>query len=101
MPEYREVRNERFYLKEPGTERLRKTASGRLRHLLATGWREVERWYSPQYVTVRMERSGHPPLAARLPKVEARRGRGGQAGAGSRSSGRSRGRRGGPAGPGA
>ena len=46
MADYKEVRHERLYLKEPGTERLRKNSAARLRHLLATGWRETERWYS-------------------------------------------------------
>jgi hypothetical protein len=97
--EYREIRNERLYLKEPGTERLRKGSAGRLRHLLATGWREVERWYAPHFVTVRMERSGQPPLPTKLPRTEGAparasrgRGRGGRWPAGPGGQGR----RGGP-----
>ncbi len=68
MSEYREVRYEHLYVKVPGTEKLRKTAAGRLRNLLATGWREVERWHYANHITVRVERSGHAPLMTRLPK---------------------------------
>jgi hypothetical protein len=70
MAEYREVFHKRLYLKEPGTERLRKSAQARLRHLLATGWRETERWHANDYITVKMERSGHAPLKATMPKIE-------------------------------
>jgi hypothetical protein len=70
MAEYHEVFHERLYLKEPRTERLRKSAAGRLRHLLATGWRETERWHADDYITVKMERSGHAPLKTTMPKVE-------------------------------
>ena len=70
MAEYKEVRHERLYVKEPRTERLRKSAAGRLRHMLATGWRETERWHADDYVTVRMERTGHAPRMTRMPKVE-------------------------------
>ncbi|TMK84930.1 MAG: hypothetical protein E6G44_08655 [Actinobacteria bacterium] len=69
MAEYREVKHERLYVKEPGTERLRKSAAGHLRYLLATGWRETERWHANDYITVRVERSGHAPRMTRLPKV--------------------------------
>jgi hypothetical protein len=68
MAEYLEVVQERLYLKEPRTERLRKGASGRLRHLLSTGWRETDRWHTEEYITVRMERKGHAPRMTRLPK---------------------------------
>jgi hypothetical protein len=68
MAEYREVRHERLYVKEPGTERLRKTADGRLRYLLATGWRETDRWIATDYLTVKVERTGHAPRMTRLPK---------------------------------
>ena len=68
MAEYREVRHERLYLKEPRTDRLRKTAAARLRYLLSTGWREVERWDTEEYVTLKVERSGHAPRMTRLPK---------------------------------
>jgi hypothetical protein len=70
VAEHREVRNERLYLKEPGTERLRKSSAARLRHLLASGWREVERWYHDQWITVKVERSGVVPRMTRLPKAE-------------------------------
>jgi len=70
MAEYREVMHERLYVKEPRTERLRKTAAGHLRHLLSTGWKETERWHADDYVTVRMERTGHAPRMTRMPKVE-------------------------------
>jgi len=68
MAEYREVRHERLYLKEPRTERLRKSAEGKLRYLLSTGWREAERWHAEDYITVRVERSGHAPRMTKLPK---------------------------------
>jgi hypothetical protein len=61
--------NERLYLKEPRTERLRKNASGHLRYLLSTGWRETERWHADDYITVRMERTGHTPRMTKLPKI--------------------------------
>jgi len=70
MADHHEVVHERLYLKEPRTERLRKGAAGHLRHLLATGWRETERWHAEDYITVKMERSGHAPRAAAMPKVE-------------------------------
>ena len=68
MADYRQVRHERLYLKEPRSERLRKTAAGRLKSLLAAGWRETERWHAEEYVTVRLERSGQAPKMTRLPK---------------------------------
>lgn len=68
MGEHKEVMHERLYLKEPRSERLRKSAEGRLRHLLSTGWRETERWQAADYITVRVERSGHPPRQARIPR---------------------------------
>lgn len=69
MAEYHEVIQERMYLKEPRTERLRKGAAGRLRYLLGSGWRETERWHTEEYITVRMERKGYAPRMTRLPKV--------------------------------
>jgi hypothetical protein len=110
MAEYREVRHVRLYVKEPGTERLRKSAEGMLRHLLASGWREVERWHARDYMTVKVERAGRAPLLMTMPKFEtppprARRfgdrgpgGPGGSGGFGGRSG--PGGRRGGPGGPG-
>jgi hypothetical protein len=68
MAEYKEVRHERLWLKAPGSDKLRKTAAARLRYLLNTGWRETERWDYPNYVTLRVERSGHAPLMTKLPK---------------------------------
>ena len=41
MADYKEVRVERLFLKVPNTEKLRKGAAGRHKHLLADGWREV------------------------------------------------------------
>jgi len=69
MGEYREVRHERLYLKEPGTERLRKGSAARLKHLLATGWRETERWYSDRFITARVERSGVDPAIGKMPNI--------------------------------
>jgi hypothetical protein len=68
MPDYKEVLHERFYVKVPGTDSLRKTAASRQKHLLANGWREVERNQTPDFVQVRFERTGHAPLRARLPR---------------------------------
>jgi len=96
VAEYHEVRHERLYLKEPRTDRLRKTAAARLRYLLSTGWREVERWDTEEYVTVKVERSGHAPRMTRLPKPPPQQprpsrgfgqGRGGPGGRGPGSSG--------------
>ncbi|HEY3208948.1 MAG TPA: hypothetical protein VGL18_04045 [Actinomycetota bacterium] len=70
MAEYHEVFHERLYVKEPRTERLRKSAAGRLRYLLATGWKETERWHADDYITVKMERSGFAPRMTRMPKIE-------------------------------
>ena len=69
-------------MKVPNTDKLRKTAAGRHRHLLSTGWREVERKQDIDHVWVRYERTGVPPLRVRLPRAEPesarpdRRGRG-------------------------
>jgi hypothetical protein len=68
MPDYKEVMHERLYVRVPGTDKLRKTASNRLKHLLANGWRETDRITTPDHLMVRLERTGHPPLKARLPK---------------------------------
>ncbi len=103
MAEFKEVRVEHLYVKVPNTDKLRKTASGRHRFLLATGWRELERKLEFDHVTVRYERTGHTPLKSRLPKVEAevprmdRRPRG-QFGGGGRGFGGRGGGRGGPRG---
>lgn len=52
----REVRTERLYVKAPGSDQLRKTAAGSLRHLLANGWQETGRRLRSDYVEVRLER---------------------------------------------
>src|SRR5262245_40696815 len=93
-----EVRYERLYVQVPGTDKLRKTAAGRLRYLTANGWREVKRIPETDYITIRLERTGHkapmldiPYVAPQAPRP--RRdpsGRGGPGGPG----------RGGPGGPG-
>jgi len=103
MAEYKEVRVERLFVKVPNTDKLRKTAGGRHRYLLATGWREMERKLEFDHVRVRYERTGHTPLKSRLPKGEAevprmdRRPRG-QFGGGGRGFGGRGGGRGGPRG---
>ena len=71
MPEYKEVLHERLYVRVPGTDKLRKTAAARLKHLLATGWRETDRQVLPDHLVVRFERTGHAPMRARLPKAVA------------------------------
>lgn len=68
MADYREIIHERFYVKVPGGDSLRKTATARQKHLLANGWREVERAQTPEYFQVKFERTGHAPMKARLPK---------------------------------
>ena len=68
MADYREVLHERMYVRVPGGDKLRKTAAARLKHLQATGWREVERRQLPDHIWIRFERTGHAPMKARLPK---------------------------------
>jgi hypothetical protein len=68
MADYKEVLHERLYVKVPGTDKLRKTAAARAEHLLATGWREIERWQRPDHVEIRFERTGHAPMQARRPR---------------------------------
>jgi hypothetical protein len=68
MAEYKEILHERLYVKVPGTDKLRKTAAARLKHLLANGWRELERRETAEFVQVKFERTGHAPMRARLPK---------------------------------
>ncbi len=70
MADYREVRVERLYLKVPNTDKLRKNAAGRHRHLLADGWRELERTIEVDHIRVRYERTGHPPMKSRLPRPD-------------------------------
>jgi hypothetical protein len=67
--QYNEVMHQRLYLKEPNTERIRKTSAGELKHRLATGWRETERWFADRYITVRLERSGVDPAIGKLPVI--------------------------------
>jgi hypothetical protein len=69
MSDHKEVRHERLYLKEPGTERLRKGSAARLRYLLASGWRETERWYTERFITARVERSGVDPAVGKMPHI--------------------------------
>ena len=68
-----EVASYRLHVKTPGTDRLRKGASGQLRHLMATGWHETERRRTDQYVTVRMERTRN--FVSGLPTIEGPRRR--------------------------
>ena len=68
MADYKEVVHERLYVRVPGGDKLRKTASGRLKYMLAAGWRETDRWQHPEYITIKLERSGHAPTMKILPK---------------------------------
>ena len=61
MSDYKEVVHERLYVRVPGGDKLRKTAAGKLKYMLAAGWRETQRWQHPDHITVRLERSGHAP----------------------------------------
>ena len=94
MADYKEVTHERLYVRVPGTDKLRKTAANRLKHLIAAGWRETDRQQFPDHMMVRFERTGHAPMRARLPKqgpeirIERRPRRDGQ-----QQGGRGRGRR--------
>lgn len=55
----KEVLYETFYLKAPGQEKLRKTAQGRLRHLLRDGWHEMAReQLTAESIRIRFEREG-------------------------------------------
>jgi hypothetical protein len=109
MGEHHEVMHERLYLKEPRTERLRRSSAARLRYLLATGWRETERWHAEDYITVKVERSGYAPRMTKLPKIipppprPPRQGFGDRGSSfgqrGPRGGGGGRGRPAGPAGP--
>jgi hypothetical protein len=68
MPDYKEVLHERLYVRVPGSDKLRKTAVARQKHLLANGWRETDRELLPDHLMVRYERTGHAPMKARVPK---------------------------------
>src|SRR4051794_625051 len=67
MGDHKEVLYERLYVKVPGTDKLRKTAAARLKHLLANGYREIDRTQAPDSIVVHVERTGVAPLKARLP----------------------------------
>jgi hypothetical protein len=105
VADYKEVLHERLYVKVPGGDKLRKTAAGRLKYMIAAGWKETQRWQHPEYITVRLERSGHAPTMKILPKPPPppqrmnRVGRGGVGGRGGGFGGRGGGFRGGPGGP--
>jgi hypothetical protein len=71
MGDHREVLYERLYVKVPGTDKLRKTAAARLKHLLANGYREIDRTQAPDHIVVHVERTGVAPLKTRLPRHEA------------------------------
>lgn len=66
-----EVRTERLYLKAPGTDRLRKTAAGLLRHLLAQGWQETARRLRSDHLEIRLERTTSAPVVTTRPNVSA------------------------------
>ncbi len=68
MADYREILHERLYVKVPGSDKLRKTASNRLKHLESNGWRELERDQRADHIMIKFERTGHAPMKARLPK---------------------------------
>jgi hypothetical protein len=101
VSEYKEVVHERLYVRVPGEDKLRKTSAGKLKYMLAAGWRETDRWQHPEYITLKLERSGHAPTMKILPKPppppqRMNRG-GGRGGFGGRGGGY--GGRGGPGGP--
>jgi hypothetical protein len=106
MGENKEVRYERLYVKVPGSDKLRGTAEGRLRHLLNDGWREIERSQTSDYIQVHLERTGHVPRNVRIkeaPAVQVRERRrgfgfGGPGGRGGFGGPGGRGSRGGPGG---
>jgi hypothetical protein len=68
MADYHEILHERLYVKVPGSDKLRKTATNRLKHLESSGWRELERDKRADHIMVKFERTGHAPMKARLPK---------------------------------
>src|SRR5437868_6334465 len=69
MGDHKQVQHLRLYVKVPGTDKLRKNADGRLRNLLADGWRETGREIETDFVRVKVERSGHRPPMMRIPKA--------------------------------
>ena len=83
MADHKEVRYERLYVRVPGTAKLRKSATGRLRHYLNTGWREIERAQTPDYIRVRLERTGFTSPFVKIkeaPAIAPRERRGGPGG---------------------
>jgi hypothetical protein len=56
IPARNETTTLRLYSRSPGTQLLRKSAAGELRHMLATGWQETGRTVHADHVLVRMER---------------------------------------------
>lgn len=56
IPARNEVTTVRLYSRTPGTQQLRKSAAGELRHMLAAGWQETGRTVHVDHVLVRMER---------------------------------------------
>ena len=78
----KEVIYETFLTKAPGSEALRKTAMGRLKHLSREGWHEMEREsVGMDSVRVRFEREAGtrplPPLRTKPEPPPKRQGRGG------------------------
>ena len=74
MADYKEVRVERLFLKVPNTDKLRKNAAGRHKHLLADGWREMER--RRRSTTSGCATSAPArPLRLRMPRPEKDQGR--------------------------
>jgi hypothetical protein len=68
MADHKELRTERLYVKVPGSDKLRRTAAARLQHLLAAGWKEIERTSKVDHVQITFERMGPIALRLRLPK---------------------------------
>ena len=59
-----EITTLRLYRKSPNSARLRKNSEASLRHLLSSGWREIQRNEGPEQVVVRLERPLSPELLA-------------------------------------
>lgn len=95
-----EVRYEHLYVKVPGTDKLRKTAVGRLRHLTFAGWRETKRIQETDFITVRLERTGHKTPMMDIPYVAPQVARPRRDNFGGRGGGGGNQRGGGPGGPG-
>ena len=64
---HREVTALRLYSKTPGTDRLRKSAEGELRQMIAAGWQETNRTIHADHVLLRMERTS--PKSPRMTSV--------------------------------